>query len=79
MSNIRSLTQFEQANARLKLLAKQWYDGKIDRDAYRAERREILLFLSGEQIPEKEQSPEPLTLEAFEEQKKATTKRWWQF
>lgn len=38
---------FEQANERLKVLCQRWYDGQIDQQSYRAERQDILDFLTG--------------------------------
>jgi hypothetical protein len=40
-------SHFEQANERLKVLCQRWYDGQIDQQHYREERREIIDFLSG--------------------------------
>jgi hypothetical protein len=65
-------SHFAQANERLKVLGQRWYDGQIDLEHYRAERREILDFLSGyARLPEQdlpELQPYPV---------KPAKRRWW--
>lgn len=67
--HLREAHHFEQANAHLKLLDQQRYDGQIDHAQYQQQRYDILRFLSGEDLLD--------AAEAEATEQTPRKRRWW--
>ena len=72
MSKPREELHYRQANDRLKAIDRRRFEGLMGMEQYRAERREILNFLTGIDRPtESEQDSNPLPIY------QADKRRWW--
>lgn len=71
MNNNRDDSHFQQANDRLRNLDRRRYEGQMTHEQYRQERRDILRFLAGEDVPQENESDDDLP------EYVPRKRRWW--